>query len=118
MQMTFEYNPQLWRLRAREVGEHAEQTSDSSSRRILLIIAESYKQLAERASERLNDSLQIPRSRALAEVVQGLQRLDVWQTEPVVKRGIRAARTISNRRRRAPIGRRPVSRSAKLMSAH
>jgi hypothetical protein len=116
MQMTFECNPQLWRLRAREVGQHAEQMSDSPSRRILLIIAESYKQLAERASERLNDSLQIPRSGGLDEVVRGLQRLNVWQTEPADC--IRVSRTMSNKRRRLPMGRRPVLRSAKLMSAH
>jgi hypothetical protein len=117
MQKTLEYNPQLWRLRAREAGEHAEQMSDSPSRRILLIIAESYKQLAERASERLNDSIQKPRSQALDELVQGLPRLDVWQTEPAGNRGIRLPRTMSNKRRRAPIGRRLVQGSAKAMSA-
>jgi hypothetical protein len=36
MQMTFECNPQLWRLRAREMGECAQHMSDSQSRRILL----------------------------------------------------------------------------------
>ena len=91
MQMTFEYNPQLWRLRAREVEECAEQISDSPSRRILMIIAESYKQVADRASERLS-SLQTPRSRALDEVVQGMQLLDVWKTEPANKRRARRVR--------------------------
>jgi hypothetical protein len=72
------------------MAECAQQMSDSQSRRILLIIAESYKQLADRASERLTN-LQASRTRALDEIVEGIRQLDIWKTKPAEKHRVRQA---------------------------
>ena len=46
-------NPELWRERAEQARTIAEEMSDAASRRTMLLIAQNYEDMADRAEKRL-----------------------------------------------------------------